>query len=196
MFYFRMLTAATLAALLCTPSWAQNLTKAEEGRALLGQCYSACTLQAEAGTAREIALVAQLWESWRDANNYGWSQETFDAFLDGWKGAACQVTQNSVIAASACREGCVDIERVYGTSTSLARSTFNYTFNEFIDELKQSGLWLTNVRDAPKQGTAAFEEACDRFLSSESESTSTSTNQVRKAFNVSKRKGSNERLSE
>ena len=58
---FRFLTVAQFA----TAQNAYTLTKAEEGRVKVGQCYRACLTTA--GPAAAIAWLDTYWENWRDS---------------------------------------------------------------------------------------------------------------------------------
>lgn len=144
---------------------AQTLTKAEEGRKEVGECYRLCMAD-DAGGGRlvTIAWLDQYWANWRDSGT--WTDEQWTSFLTEWKRLGCAIIQDGLVETYGCRYACYDVEQAYGVSTASARSVFLRAYNNLTAELKESGLWVTNDRDYPRSGTAAFNTACDSVFDS------------------------------
>ena len=151
--------AAILALMAAQTAVAQNLTKAQEGRKAVGQCYSACLKVDSAGP---VAWIAMYWDNWREAAD--WTAQEWGGFISMWQATGCTAAQVSVIALYACGQGCIDVERAYGVSSSFARTAFRHELAEATSELRGAGLWNTTNRNAPQAGTVAFQQACTRYF--------------------------------
>ena len=106
----------------------QVLTKAQEGRMEVGQCYSACM----ARYANTSAVANRRFIDW-------WVFTSSDEFA----GLAVDVQEDAFVAFEntycrqywlvlqdlrTCRDGCLDIEAAYGQRTSRARTRFTDLF--------------------------------------------------------------------
>ena len=139
---------------------AQTLTKAEEGRKEVGNCYRMC--MADDGGGRRlwnIAWLDQFWANWRDSVT--WTDEEWTSFLTDWKQTGCANVQAELLEAYGCRYACYDVEQAYGVTSSSARSVFLRAYRSLVADLQASGLWVTNDRDYPRPGTDAFNAACE-----------------------------------
>lgn len=105
-------TAALCSLLLLStlPAQAQNLSRTQEGRMAVGQCYRACTTEG-AGAALAIDWMELFWDNWQESD--GMTEQEWSAFLDTWQTIGCTNDQTIMTAAYACRQGCVDVERAF-----------------------------------------------------------------------------------
>ena len=86
---------------------AQTLTKAEEGRKEVGNCYRMC--MADDGGGRRlwnIAWLDQFWANWRDSVT--WTDEEWTSFLTDWKQTGCANLQAELLEAYGCPYACYD----------------------------------------------------------------------------------------
>ena len=158
-----------LVALVCfslaSGANAQTLTKAEEGRKEVGNCYRMCI--ADDGGGRRlwnIAWLDQYWANWRASA--AWTDEEWTGFLTDWKQTGCANFQAELLEAYGCRYACFDVEQAYGVTSSSARNVFLRSYNSLVADLQASGLWVTNDRDYPRPGTHAFATACENAYDS------------------------------
>ena len=128
---------------------AQELTKDEQGLVAISQCYSTCM-------DRAMPIV---WALEEDEDRYRTNPETISR--QQYTESSCENLQYAIHSMDTCQAGCRDLETVYGTIKSYARSRYFFIFNDLRTKLAASGLW-TNYRDFPELGTTAFEIACDR----------------------------------
>ena len=144
---------------------AQTLTKIEEGRKEVGNCYRMC-LADDGGGRRlwNIAWLDQFWASWRDSAT--WTDEEWTSFLTHWKRTGCANVQAELLEAYGCRCACEDVERAYGFFSSAAQWVFLHYYDSLVADLRASGLWVTNERDYPRPGTDAFNTACENAYNS------------------------------
>ena len=149
----------TLAVAVClslaSGANAQTLSKAEEGRKEVGNCYRMC--MDDDGGGQRLWIVAwrdQFWTNWRGSTT--WTDEEWTSFLTDWKQTGCANRQAELLEAYGCRYACFDVEQAYGVTSSSARSVFLRSYNRSIANLQSSGLWVTNDRDYPRPGTDAF----------------------------------------
>ena len=77
--------------------------------------------------------------------------------------AQCEFAQIRMNVADACYASCRDLEAVYGTTSSWAKTRAVHHFNAFKARLAQSELW-TSYRDYPAHGTYDFALACEQYL--------------------------------
>ncbi len=139
---------------------AQTLTKAEEGRKEVGNCYRMC--MADDGGDNRLWTIAwrdQFWTNWRDSGT--WTEDEWSSFLTDWKRSGCANLQAELLEAYGCRYACFDVEQAYGVVSASARSVFLRSYNSLVADLQASGLWVTNDRDYPRPGTDAFNTACE-----------------------------------
>ncbi len=140
-----MLTGAAQAA---------ELTLAQEGRIKVSQCYATC-----------LADATRLYPTYLGA-----SLDVWEAFLEGKPDAAndfrewaCDFTQIRMTAIDTCESSCRDMQTVYGTINSWAKTRLLYVFNRYKAAVKQAGLW-SSYKDFPRRGTYEFVLACDRYF--------------------------------
>ena len=157
--------AGTVCLFLVSGVNAQTLTKAEEGRKEVGNCYRMCMAD-DAGDADAwtIAWQDQFWANWRDSAT--WTDEEWTGFLNDWKQTGCAKIQAELLQAYGCRYACFDVEQAYGVASSSARSVFLRAYNGLVADLQTSGLWVTNDRDYPRPGTDTFTRACENAYDS------------------------------
>ena len=144
---------------------AQTLTKDEEGRKEVGNCYRMCITDAGGdGDSWTIAWQDQFWANWRDSAT--WTDEEWTSFLTDWKQTGCAKIQAELLEAYGCRYACFDVEQAYGVTSSAARRVFLRSYKDLMEDLQASGLWVTNDRDYPRPGTGAFNTACENAYDS------------------------------
>ena len=150
---------------LASVAHAQTLTKAEEGRKEVGNCYRMCMADDGGdGDSWTIAWQDQFWANWRDSAT--WTDEEWTGFLTDWKQTGCARIQAELLEAYGCRHACYDVERAYHFTSSAARRVFLRSYKDLMDDLQASGLWVTNDRDYPRPGTGAFNTACENAYDS------------------------------
>ena len=183
---------ALILALAAGPAAAQLLSKGEEARVAVGQCYSACI--ARAGQAYveppippgiiaepmgEGGLIGLLvgeasssssgddddgdHSSGSDSDDGGSDDDDWGHFVSISNTGLCEEIQDQVRLMDGCNAGCMDVEAAYGATASEARKRFKHIFDEARAPLEAAGLW-TGYESSPVQGTAAFDTACDAFL--------------------------------
>ena len=161
--------ALALAGLLAFAANAQNLTKAEEGRAAVAICYATCMARGETLQLAAIAKADRLTDLLLTPQFLALPSDVQQLFVDAERESLCLLAQASVQNAEACQVGCVDLEQVYDVSSSHARTRFREALREFTADLREAGLW-TNYRTSPDPGTPAFTRACNAYLSDDSAS--------------------------
>ncbi len=149
---------------------AQSLTKQQEARAELGQCYARCYARGEE-SSQALSLLDILYKSLRDSDT--WTQQAWEAFAQLMRETTCALVLEKAQMLHACQSGCYDMEQAYGSKNSTARTVFMHEFNKMANELAEAGLWRRdNWRNPPELGTAAFTNACNRHIDSSSTSSS------------------------
>ena len=144
-----------LATLFILPAYAVELTKREEGRALVSQCYMRCGFDAlsleaayEANYTAKLQIfndiVGRSARSGVDLTQY----PLYDELLQDTQQGGCRLVQSAANSADLCDAGCRDLEQVYGNVNSWAKTRFRYHFNEAKAKLKAVGLW-SNYKDWP-----------------------------------------------
>ena len=148
----RLAIAASVLLAVAGSAWGQttNLTKSQEGRLVVGQCYSKC--------AERVFNADKLGFDWLLALASGDIDSTDG--LDVLTSAVCTGLVATMREADACHAGCIDAEAAYGVRTSFARNRFTYRRSKLERELRSAGLWQTH-RDYAEGD--AFDDACDRF---------------------------------
>ena len=184
------LCAALLLALTAMPALAaaQVLSKAEEARLAVGQCYSACMARLSQGVFESSVPPGVIAEPLIDAIVMGPANlgavsgsnsgdeaggggsdgdYTDDDGLEDWVAFSstewCEEVQDRIRLMDGCNAGCVDVEAAYGAADSEARKRFKRIFAEAREPLEAAGLW-TDYASSPAAGTAAFDAACDAFV--------------------------------
>lgn len=156
--------ALALVGLLAFAANAQNLTKAEEGRAAVAICYATCMARGETLQLAAIAKADRLTDLYLTPQFLALATDVQQLFVDNEQDSLCLLAQIAVQNAEACQVGCVDLEQVYDVSSSHARTRFREALREFTADLREAGLW-TNYRTSPDPGTPAFTRACNAYLS-------------------------------
>lgn len=148
-----------------------NLTKAEEGRVAISQCYAGCMETAAREAARYGAAVERLIElRFRIGGFRTLSIANRNRLETSQENAVCLTLQNAIRLIDACRAGCVDLEAVYGVSSSHARNRFRHELNnDKLDKLQRAarGLWIDyqNSPDSDDPNSEEFDAACRAFFS-------------------------------
>lgn len=121
-----------LLACLATSALSQSLTKSQEGRKEVGQCYSACIeryTNAATGTSRALAD----WFTYIFSDQYAsLGPDEQEAAYTAYQSLFCGSVGLVVDDMRSCRDGCLDVEVAYGHRTSRARNRFNRLFDEEI----------------------------------------------------------------
>ncbi len=163
----KAITTLLAGLLLCatTPVLAQHLTKAEEGRMAIGQCYSTCADRSFRSTG---SVLHQLNEAASLILNSPpeVTIETLEALFESEKQLICGLLQEHIRSMDACHAGCVDMETAYGARTSQARNRYRYIFDAETKLLQSYGLWINYSTPV---GLAASQRACDQFFGTASQ---------------------------
>ncbi len=160
--------------LLCVyvlPVFAQALTKAQEGRMAVGQCYSACVDTASKTSALVLDQLRYLTTLVLSQDFYILPTSLQDQVIKEQERTFCLIAQDHIRNMDACHAGCIDVEVVYGVKSSEARNRFHQNFRTELATFKGAGLWI-DYR-TPVEG-AAFNSACDRLFSSSAQENSKS----------------------
>ena len=157
----KTLLIAAVAVVAAHPVLAQDLTKAQEARMALGQCYSACfnNINTLAFTAAE-ATIDLYWAMWRDSASM--TQQQWREFVAYHNSLECVAAQTLMSSSESCYRGCIDVQQAFGSTSSSARSAYLYEYRQNRDELRKAGLWRS-YNNYPKPGTSQFQTACDRY---------------------------------
>ena len=122
------------------PAVAQDgLSRLDHGYLELSKCYRDCMNVYNYGVGRSTPYL------------YNWiigSNSNQDQFV-------CLQAQAAFRTLDACRQGCVDVERIFGTANSNVRARFNTAYNFFHAFLTDAGLWVTYTT-SPEFGTTEF----------------------------------------
>jgi len=167
--FLRIGTLGIFAVATALPAFAQaQLTKAEAGRAAVGQCYSRCMADLYEIGQDVVAQQERLLALALQASDALFLDESFaDVLTEYTSDALCLSAQNYVRFGDACQSGCVDVEASWGVRSSGARARYNFEFARDRDILADAGLW-GNFRTSPAIGTTAFRRACNAFVASQS----------------------------
>ena len=140
------------------PALAQNLTKAEEGKVQVAQCYSACMEH-----YRDLGIAEFEWwdRFWRllisEDFNLQTPEDAQDLF-DLKQLELCVVQQGITRTLDACQGGCRDLEAVYGAQTSLAKNRYTRIIRD--TRANSEGLWK-EWHNSPSADSAEFARQCD-----------------------------------
>ena len=141
--------AFVLVTVAATSAEAQPLARAEVGRVAVAQCYARCNepYHNQLIQIGRLSLDSTKWPGdWDDANVIY---------------TVCQIQQQRARLGDMCRAGCLDIEAAYGVRKGHIRARFHREFNEFLRNIRASGLW-TQWNQYPRSGTPEFTQACAR----------------------------------
>ena len=153
-----------LAGLFAFQASAQNLTKAEEGRVAIANCYATCMARGERLALAGLARLDRLVDLTLNPQFLALDAEDRAALVVDERELICLLAQEDVRNADACQTGCVDLEVAYDFRRSNARERFNQALRDAKADLSDSGLWV-NYRNSPDPGTDAFSAACDEYFS-------------------------------
>lgn len=156
------LLATALLATVAAPAAAQNVSRAEEGRAAAAQCYGTCVDRAQTTSLALYQRADRLTDLVISDEYFELNDESQGNLVRLEEDAICALAQDHVRALDACNAACTDVERAYGSPSSLARSRFREIYYAERDALRAVGLWGTSYRDLPAAG-AAFNAACGRY---------------------------------
>ncbi len=147
--------------LLGTPAAAQNLTKGQEGRLAVGQCYATCIDRAQTTALALFAQVDRMTDLLISDEYHELTTQSQDDLIRLEETNTCLLAQSHVSGMDGCYAGCLDVEQAYGVSRSSARSRFRESMFAERAALQRVGLWI-NYRETPTAG-ARFDAACDRY---------------------------------
>ena len=139
---------------------AENLSKAEEGRVAVGQCYARCMDKAFQSIAATQKNSTRLNELMISDDFFQLTDDSQDEFIRLYRLDVCLLAQNHVRGIDACDAGCVDIETAYDVGGTNARSRFYRLLRDDRLALQDAGLW-TDYRTFPVFGSYEFEDACE-----------------------------------
>ena len=154
--------------LLATGAHAQNLTKAQEGRVAVANCYGSCgagpaTVFEQEITLKYLDVLLGTFGVGEYAELENQTASTRAALIEAYEGAACVAVQESAREIDRCRARCVDLERAYGISSAYARTRFLEQYSNTKLRRDTNGLWV-DYRNSPDPDTQAFDTACRRFF--------------------------------
>ena len=157
--------AAALAGslLAATPAAAQNLTRAQEGRAAVAGCYAACMDRAQTTVLALYGRADRLADLLISDEYHQLTEDSQNQVERLEEDAICALAQDHVRALDGCYAGCTDVERAYDTPSALAKGRFRHLYLAERNALQAVGLW-DNYSNSATSG-AAFEAACDRYWS-------------------------------
>ena len=156
------------AALVATGAYAQNLTKAQEGRVAVANCYGSCGAGPATVFANGVALKYLDFQlggigvgEYAELENL--TASAIATLTEAYENAACLAIQESAREIDRCRARCVDLERAYDVTSAFARTRFLEEYSN--DKLRQdtNGLWV-DYRNSPDPGTQAFDTACRSYF--------------------------------
>ena len=162
----KKILAVIALAMMAFAVQAAELSLKQEGRVEVARCYADCVMAGDDLSTEiadiYVALVGQTLEFLGRALRSG-----VDLDLTGQDEVAdfaqCEFAQIRMNAADTCSASCRDLEAVYGTTSSWAKTRAVYRFNTFKASLVQSELW-TSYLDYPGRGTYDFALACEQYL--------------------------------
>ena len=156
-------TLAILAAMVLTafPASAQNLSRTQEGRVAVAQCYATCMDRSQRTALALYDRVDRLSDLLISDEYFQLTDASQDAVARLEETAICALAQDHVRGMDACHVGCVDVEFVYGLNASHARTRFLQVLNAERGALQDVGLWNGHAH-SPAAGPR-FDAACDRY---------------------------------
>lgn len=160
--YLAVLVAGCLALAAATVG-AQNLNKAEEGRAAVAHCYASCVDRSERMRLAAYARFDRLTDLLISDEYHALTENSQDLVFEAERTDICLLGQDYVRSMDACQAGCMDLEEVYGVRPSQARNRFRDLLERESAVLREAGLWR-DYRTSPAGGSAAFEQACNDYL--------------------------------
>lgn len=143
---------------------AENLTKSQEGRVAVAQCYATCMERSQRTALALYARVDRLSDLVISDEYFALTDASQDSVARFEETAICALAQDHVRGMDACHVGCVDVEFAYGVDTSHARGRFLHVLNAERTALQDVGLWNGHAR-SPASGPR-FDAACDRYWDS------------------------------
>lgn len=155
---------AAAVALTAFATFAENLTKRQEGRVAIAQCYATCMDRSQRTALALYARVDRLSDLIVSDEYFALNSASRDSVVRFEETAICALAQDHVRGMDACHVGCVDVEFAYGVNTSHARGRFLHVLNTERGALQDVGLWNGHAR-APASGPR-FDAACDRYWES------------------------------
>lgn len=155
---------AAAVALTAFATFAENLTKRQEGRVAIAQCYATCMDRSQRTALALYARVDRLSDLIVSDEYFALNSASRDSVVRFEETAICALAQDHVRGMDACHVGCVDVEFAYGVNTSHARGRFLHVLNAERGALQDVGLWNGHAR-APASGPR-FDAACDRYWES------------------------------
>lgn len=159
--YAAALVAGCL-ALAAAAAGAENLNKAEEGRAAVASCYASCVDRSERTRLAVYARFDRLTDLLISDEYHALTEASQNLAVDGEKTYICLLGQDYVRSLDACQAGCVDLEDAYGVRSSHARNRFRDLLARESAVLREVGLW-SSYRNSPAGGSDAFAQACSAY---------------------------------
>ena len=156
----------TLATCLALPTIAaaQNLSKFQEGRVAVGQCYASCMNKAQTTALALYKRIDRLSDLLISDEYHKLTEASQNHAVRLEEDAVCALAQDHVRALDGCHAGCLDVEVAYDVDRSIARSRFRHVFIAARNELRDVGLW-DNYQNSATSGSD-FNAGCDRFWES------------------------------
>ena len=148
-------------ALTAVAVQAENLTKGQEGRVAIAQCYATCVDRSQRTALALYERVDRLSDLLISDEYFALTAASRKDVVALEETAICALAQDHVRGMDACHVGCVDVEMAYGGSPSYARGRFLHTLNAERDALRDVGLWNGHAT-SPSSGPG-FDNACDRY---------------------------------
>ncbi len=136
-----------------------TLTKAQEGRKEVGQCYSVCTERYVKGFSAAAIGISKWWEIGISDDYLNLDMASQESATDALGVTYCALLAAALEDMRSCRDGCADVEAAYSYRTSRARTRFLRLFDSEMasaEEIDFCDEWggLT-VSDGPPKVKAA-----------------------------------------
>lgn len=154
---------ALVALAFAAAATAQNLDKAQEGRAAVGDCYSQCLAEAKRDAWVLWERVDRLTDMLISDEFFALTDQSQDELRAGERRKICVASQIYMAGLDGCYAGCLDIEIAYGVRASTARNRFIHLLRTERQPLLDAGLW----RDyRTRVEGAELDAACERWWAS------------------------------
>ena len=144
-----------------TSATAQTLTKAQEGRAAVGQCYASCMARAQTTAQALYQRADRLTDLLISDEYHALTEDSQNALVRLEEDAVCALAQDHVRALDGCFAGCLDVETAYDFRRSHSRLRFRQVYIAERDALRDVGLW-DDYQNSATSGSA-FNAGCDRY---------------------------------
>ena len=106
-----------------------TLTKAQEGRKEVGQCYSTCTERYAKGFSAAAIGFSKWWEIGISDDYLNLDRASQESTTDALELTYCALLAAALEDMRSCRDGCADVEVAYSYRISHARTRFLRLFD-------------------------------------------------------------------